>query len=158
MQLILIRHSKSSWQFDLNDMNRPLSIRGIKDANLVFNQLFKDCNVKDFSILSSTSVRTRMTAAVFSEIFNVTKDEILFLEELYTFKLFDFEPIIKKYFHQNLIVFGHNNAIKDFVNKYSVKYFENIPTTGVVILKFVDKNIIPDSALVLNTIHPKDLK
>ena len=32
--LVLIRHSKSSWDEDVNDLKRPLSERGFTDANL----------------------------------------------------------------------------------------------------------------------------
>ncbi len=31
--LYLVRHAKSSWEYDLTDHERPLNKRGFKDAN-----------------------------------------------------------------------------------------------------------------------------
>lgn len=158
MKIILIRHSKSSWDFNLEDKNRPLSERGIIDANVVFNELLSEIDVDDFNILSSDSERTLLTASIFASVFKLNINTIHFINELYTFDLLNFEKVIKENFTNNLIVFGHNNALTDFVNKYSEKYFENIPTSGVVILKFVSRNIIPKSAIVHKTLFPKDLR
>lgn len=158
MKIILIRHSKSSWDFNLEDKNRPLSERGIIDANVVFNELLTEIDVDDFNILSSDSERTLLTASIFASVFKLNINTIHFINELYTFDLLNFEKVIKENFTHNLIVFGHNNALSDFVNKYSEKYFENIPTSGVVILKFVNRNIVPKSAVVLKTLFPKDLR
>jgi phosphohistidine phosphatase len=158
MQLLLIRHSKSSWDFNLEDKNRPLSERGIIDANKVFTELFNLIDVNDFNIISSNSERTLLTASIFASVFKLNINTIHFINELYTFDLLNFEKVIKENFTNNLIVFGHNNALTDFVNKYSEKYFENIPTSGVVILKFVDRNIKPKSAVVHKTLFPKDLR
>jgi len=38
--------------------------------------------------------------------------------------------------HDNLILFGHNEAITNFVNKFGDLYIENVPTSGVVALQF----------------------
>jgi len=38
----------------------------------------------------------------------------------------------------NLIIFGHNDAITDFVNKFGDVNVENVPTSGFVCLEFED--------------------
>ncbi len=35
-----------------------------------------------------------------------------------------------------LMVFGHNYAITDFVNKYGSIFIDNVPTAGVVSINF----------------------
>ena len=38
-ELILIRHAKSSWKYNVIDHERPLTDRGLEDAMLVSNYL-----------------------------------------------------------------------------------------------------------------------
>ncbi|MDG2194493.1 MAG: histidine phosphatase family protein, partial [Polaribacter sp.] len=41
--LYIVRHAKSSWKYDdVNDIDRPLKERGIKDAHLVSKFLAKE--------------------------------------------------------------------------------------------------------------------
>lgn len=158
MFLILIRHAKSSWEYDLIDHERPLSARGINDANLVFKEI-KNFLPKEFKIYSSTSQRTTQTAKIFTSLNNLQFDDINFQKELYTFNSFDLEKCIKHYKTENLIIFGHNNAITDFVNKFGNYYIENVPTCGVVMIKFEELNTITSKkGIITKTIFPRDLK
>ena len=38
--------------------------------------------------------------------------------------------------YNNLILFGHNSAITDFVNKFGDIFIDNVPTSGFVSIKF----------------------
>ena len=38
---VMVRHAKSSWEFNLTDRERPLAERGVKDAVLVGQELNK---------------------------------------------------------------------------------------------------------------------
>ena len=38
--------------------------------------------------------------------------------------------------HDSLILFGHNEAITNFVNKFGDIYIDNVPTSGLVALQF----------------------
>ena len=42
-KLVIVRHAKSSWEYNLEDYQRPLKSRGIEDANLVSDK-FKSLN------------------------------------------------------------------------------------------------------------------
>lgn len=160
MTITLIRHAKSSWDYDVIDHDRPLSTRGINDAQLVFSALNKAItNNKNQVLWCSTSKRTSQTAKIFCSICSVALNDILFKKELYTFNSHDLEKIIKTNLNENLIIFGHNNAITDFVNKFGNYYIENVPTCGVVILKFDALNtILPQKGVISKTIFPRDLK
>jgi phosphohistidine phosphatase len=34
------------------------------------------------------------------------------------------------------MIFGHNSAITDFVNKFGDFFIENVPTSGLVVIEF----------------------
>ena len=49
-ELIILRHSKSSWDYNVDDINRPLSESGIhkiekiaEESNTIFKNTFQKC-------------------------------------------------------------------------------------------------------------------
>ena len=158
--LILIRHAKASWEAPLIDKDRPLSKRGINDAHL------KASNVeaylpKSYIIWSSTAQRAKNTADIFTECLSIPQDTIIFKDELYTFDESTLEHTIKSCDDQydNLILFGHNGAITNFVNTFGDHVVENVPTSGFVHLTFIQnewKNI--QKGKVEKLLFPRDLK
>ncbi|WP_264558611.1 SixA phosphatase family protein [Flavobacterium sp. N2270] len=135
--LIIVRHSKSSWDLPLNDIDRPLSKRGIHDAHLISSKLH-DLLPKSFIIWSSNAKRAKETAMIFSQNLLISYENIQIEEELYTFEVKKLEEFIKKCknTYDNLILFGHNEAITNFVNKFGDTFIENVPTSGVVFMHF----------------------
>lgn len=158
-KLILIRHGKSSWELPLEDHERPLSNRGISNSNKVFDTIH-DKLPERFLIWSSTAKRAHDTAKIFNEVLNIPQELTILKHELYTFDALKLLKAIKMCENSvpNLILFGHNSAITDFVNTFGNKYIENVPTSGVVIMDFNEgdwKDIVKGN--VINTIFPKDL-
>ncbi len=135
--LILIRHSKSSWDLPRKDIDRPLSKRGINDAHLLSNSI-KDVLPPSYIVWSSVAKRTKDTALIFSQNLQIPFDTVMFKEALYTFDENTLEKQIKgcSNKHHNLILFGHNDAITNFVNKFGSVLIENVPTSGVVKIDF----------------------
>jgi phosphohistidine phosphatase len=123
-QLILVRHAKSSWDLPVQDFDRPLSNRGIQDAHLISSKVINYLP-ETFIIWSSAAKRAMETA-------------IIFKKELYTFDLSKLETIIKNCNDQfdNLILFGHNEAITHFVNKFGNVTVDNVSTSGFVSITF----------------------
>jgi phosphohistidine phosphatase len=138
--LILIRHAKSSWESPLSDKDRPLSSRGINDAHLMANEV-DEFLPKSFIVWSSTAQRAKNTAYIFAENLSIPIDTIVFKEDLYTFDEKNLANIIKTCDNQfdNLILFGHNDAITNFVNTFGNHAMDNVPTAGFVSLSF-DEN------------------
>lgn len=158
--LILIRHSKSSWQTPLNDIDRPLSKRGINDAHLISSNI-AEFLPKTYIVWSSPSKRTKESAMIFSEHLMFSFDNIIFKEELYTFDGQKLEEIIKKCENRydNLILFGHNEAITNFVNKFGNLLIENVPTSGVVSMQFnIDDWQSLKKGQTINTLFPSHYK
>jgi len=135
--LILIRHGKSSWEAPLKDIDRPLDRKGIKDAHKVAS----DCIPflpSTFIIWSSIAERASETALIFAQNFLYPIDSIIFKDELYTFDENQLEKIIKSCnnVYESVILFGHNGAITNFVNKFGDIFIDNVPTSGFVSLQF----------------------
>lgn len=135
--LILIRHAKSSWEAPLKDIDRPLEQRGIKDAHLVAINCIKYIP-STFVIWSSIAKRASETALIFAQNLLYPIESIIFKEELYTFDEKQLEKVIKSCNNnfENVILFGHNDAITNFVNKFGDIFIDNVPTAGFVFLEF----------------------
>lgn len=135
--LILIRHSKSSWQTPLNDVDRPLSSRGIRDAHLISSKI-QSFLPKSYIVWSSNAKRAKESAIIYSQNLMIPFENIIFKDDLYTFDEKKLEQIIKKCENRydNLILFGHNEAITNFVNKFGNLLIDNVPTSGFVSLQF----------------------
>ena len=159
-KLIIIRHAKSSWDAPLKDIDRPLDHRGIKDAHLVASHCLNDIP-KKFQMFSSSAKRATETAIIFAQNFSYPIENITFKEELYTFDENKLERIIKSFPNNcdNVILFGHNEAITNFVNKFGDVFIDNVATAGFVSIQFESEtwtNIL--SGKTLKTVFPKDLK
>jgi len=158
--LIVIRHAKSSWDAPLKDIDRPLDNRGIKDAHRIALRAVKHLP-KTFLMFSSTAKRASETAIIFAQNFLYPIQNIVFKEELYTFDENNLERIVKSLNNRydNVILFGHNEAITNFVNKFGNIFIENVPTSGFVSLKFDSDNWqFIDRGRTIKTLFPKDLK
>lgn len=158
--LILIRHAKSSWEAPLSDKDRPLDARGIKDAHMVS----MDCHEflpKAFTIWSSTATRATETALIFAQNISYPIENIQFRDDLYTFDERELEKFIQSIgdHYDNVILFGHNEAITNFVNKFGDVFIDNVPTSGFVSLKFDTENweSLPKGR-TLKTLFPRQLK
>ena len=158
--LILIRHSKSSWDAPVQDIERSISQRGVKDAHLIAAKT-PEILPPSYIVWSSKAKRTRETAFIFSQYLSIPLETIHFSEDLYTFDAKSLEKSIKKCenSYDSLILFGHNEAITKFVNKFGDLYIENVPTSGFVSLQFdVDDWSAIEKGKTLKVIVPKDLK
>ena len=140
-KIIIIRHSKSSWDLPLKDFDRPLTKGGIQKAILVA-QKSKEFIPTDYVIWSSSANRASSTAKLFVATWNLPNMEITFSDRLYIFDSRKLEEIVKSCPNENnnLILFGHNDAITDFVNKFGDIFIDNVPTAGFVSIIFETNN------------------
>ena len=159
-RLILIRHAKSSWQAPLRDFDRPLMKNGILDAHLVSTNIINHLP-KTFLLWSSSAKRAAETALIFAQNISFPIESIHFKDELYTFDELKLEKVVKSCpnSYDNLILFGHNEAVTNFVNKFGDIFIENVSTSGFVSLGFEtnDWNNL-ENGKTLKVIFPRDLK
>ena len=158
--VILVRHAKSSWEAPLQDVDRPLLHRGIVDAHLVSSAI-SNYIPNTFLLWSSIAKRASETALIFAQNISFPIENIIYKEDLYTFDDKKLTEIIKKCENKydNLILFGHNEAITNFVNKFGNLFIENVPTSGVVSLQFDIENWNDlKKGSTLKTVFPRDFK
>jgi phosphohistidine phosphatase len=135
--LTLIRHGKASQDFGFKDFDRPLLPNGVENSKKIAAN-FSDNFQKDAIIWASSAKRASETAITFVNCLKIDTNQIIFKDELYTFDASNLHEIIKSCPNgvKNLIIFGHNGAITDFVNKFGDIYIDNVPTSGLVTMQF----------------------
>jgi phosphohistidine phosphatase len=97
---------------------------------------------------------------LFCEALGFDMNTIVFKDDLYTFNEVALEKQIKNCDNRinKLILFGHNEAITNFVNKFGDEYVFNVPTAGLVVLQFEEKEWAAiKSGKIIKTIFPKEI-
>lgn len=131
--LYLIRHAKSSWEEPgLSDFDRPLNERGRKDAPRMAGKL-KSAGADIEHILSSTARRALRTAEAFAREFDIHREMIERIDELYLAPPDRYRSAIEslddKFFSVALV--GHNDGITEFANELGVARIDHMPTCSV---------------------------
>jgi phosphohistidine phosphatase len=133
---------------------------GILDAHLVSTNIINHLP-KTFLLWSSSAKRAAETALIFAQNISFPIESIHFKDELYTFDELKLEKVVKSCpnSYDNLILFGHNEAVTNFVNKFGNIFIDNVSTSGFVSLAFEtnDWNNL-ENGKTLKVIFPKDLK
>jgi len=158
--LILVRHAKSSWQYDVNDRDRPLKKRGINDAILVSNA-FKNKELFPDMVFSSPANRALSTCKIFIKNLEVIDEKLKIIENLYDFGGEHVIHFVKNLSedYKNVMIFGHNHAFTSICNIFGDKFIDNLPTSGLVVIDF-DVNSWSNikNGTTKFMIFPRDLK
>lgn len=133
-QLILFRHAKSHWDQPVNDRDRDLLEIGIERTQKAAQELSLKFNPEKW--LSSSATRALKTAEIAAEYFGNPQIEIN--EGLYTFSFFDLLKTVRNLENDfnSVILFGHNEAFTEFVNRMGNHYIEHLPTSGIAWIEF----------------------
>ncbi|MDG1803925.1 histidine phosphatase family protein [Flavicella sp.] len=134
----IVRHAKSSWEYKgIEDIDRPLKKRGIKDSYLVASALVKKIDKPDVFITSSAS-RALSSAVIFSNVFSYPLSNLQIKKSLYNFSDGYLVKTIKALDDEfdSAIIFSHDHGINDFVNKFGDTFIPHVPTCGVVAIRF----------------------
>jgi len=159
-KVILVRHAKSSWEFNLPDHKRPLNDRGLNDAHLV-SLAIKSTFKKPDSALSSHAIRAKTTADIFAENLDFEPGFLEVNSELYDFSGNGLVSVIKQLPNilQSVMLFGHNHALTYFVNAFGSTYIDNVPTCGLVTIEFdIDNWANLSKGKTIFTLFPRDLR
>lgn len=136
-RLILIRHGKSAWDQNVIDEKRPLKKRGERDG-LLIAESFSAFSEKPMTLWSSPAVRALSTAKIFKNELAIDDKNFHVINSLYTFDSAELFSQIQKCDPEidNLMVFGHNPAMTNLVNKLGDSPVINVPTTGLTVIDF----------------------
>jgi len=159
-QLVLIRHAKSSWDLQVADTDRSLTLRGIEDAYLVSNA-FLDQGIEFDFVYSSPAIRAVQTALIFCRINQCDLTNFQLSESLYDFsgeQLNQFIRCIDNRYN-SVALFGHNNAMSQLRSWLSEQQQLPIPTAGITLLTAaVDSWEEFTTAHIKCQLFPKQLK
>ncbi len=157
--LYIIRHAKSSWEFNIEDHKRPLNDRGLRDAKLIGEEL-KSKQIPIDKVVCSDAVRAKSTAAIILKDLGVPKSRFYLDTKMYDFTGTKVMEVIKECEDtvDTLMIFGHNFGLTDIVNKLSDVTLDNLPTAGVIGIQFEStswKTITTGTCML--TLFPKQL-
>ena len=156
---VMVRHAKSSWEFNLPDRERPLADRGIKDAILVGQELNRH-NLHIDQVDSSPSKRAFDTALLMVSELGLSTENIQIEEELYDFmgdQALGFVRSFPDDLH-TIMTFGHNNACTHLAQSLGNYTKANIPTATAVIFHFDVSSWSTIQQCVCTVIRPKSLR
>lgn len=135
--LILIRHAKATQDFSFKDFDRTIIDKGIQNSIMIAEK-WKNLVNSSYAIWSSSAVRANDTCKIFVKYWGFDINQIVLKDNLYTFDCKTLEKIIKSCPEtiENLVIFGHNNALTDFAIQFGSEYIDSIPTSGLVSILF----------------------
>jgi len=158
-KIYFIRHAKAK-KFCANesDFERVVSKKGKKDIKLI-SQYLKNLDINADIVLSSCALRAQQTTTEMLNILN-TDCFVLYLEELYKNKTDEILKIIQMQDDSctDMFVVGHYPYLLEIVNQLSKQQLRDIPTMGVVALKFDIKSwrdTLHQSGVMEFCIYPK---
>jgi phosphohistidine phosphatase len=160
--LTLVRHAKSDWENDLTDIERPLNIRGEKDAPLMA-MIAKSKLPEADLIISSPAVRAYSTAFEFAKALNYPLKKVILQNSLYHCGISEYLDVLENLNPdiQHAYIFSHNPGTTQFVNFLCNENIFNIPTCGVAHIKLDIRywsEITRDSGKLISFITPKMIK
>ena len=135
--LLIVRHAKSSWDLtSLEDIDRPLNDRGKHDAPEMAKRLLRE-KIRIDAFISSPAKRAKKTAQLFIHEFKRSKDEIIYIDQLYNAHVADFYKVLGSVDESwnAVAVFSHNPGVTDFANSLTSVQIDNIPTCGIFAVK-----------------------
>jgi len=161
-RLILMRHAKSSWDFEnLSDHERPLNKRGVQDAPKVGQQI-AELGWEPQLVLCSTAKRTQETYSLMVKSFH-RSPLICYMPSLYLASLGSIQEAIEFIHPQTdtVLLLGHNPGWSETQSWLSGSYVDFKTATAVLLSSKMEtwQEAIqtPSSWKQKHIIHPKAL-
>jgi phosphohistidine phosphatase len=119
--LVIVRHAKSSWDYDVDDHERPLSARGRRDAEAL-GRLLSQRSLRPDLVFCSTATRTRQTWE-YAKAGGASAGEVQYLREIYHAWVPELLTLIRDVPDEirTLLVLGHAPGIPDLVEHLCVR-------------------------------------
>lgn len=133
--LLLMRHAKSSWDDpDLDDHDRPLNKRGLRDAPRMAAWLVEHAVAPD-SITCSTAVRAESTARIVADACGI-RTPVRTTDDLYHADLAAWRLVIRQLPQESqcALCVGHNPGIEALVSTLTDTSV-HLPTAAIAVLE-----------------------
>jgi phosphohistidine phosphatase len=117
-ELILVRHAKSSWEFgDLDDFDRPLNDRGLRDAPRVAARVAGTCPAPDV-LATSPATRAFQTALFFRHAWDLPWEKFELWPGIYEASSGDLLGLATRLCSRGdrVALFGHNPGMSLFLD------------------------------------------
>jgi phosphohistidine phosphatase len=137
-QLFIVRHGKSSWEYEnVDDIDRPLKVRGINDAYAMARRL-ESRNKHPQLIISSPANRALHTSTIFARVLKYPLYNLRLNEIIYNGDEDEILQLIKETDDNvsSLMIFGHNPIFTDLSNLFLKDGIDKLPTAGITSLNF----------------------
>ena len=156
--ITFLRHSKSSWDYNLDDIDRPLNNSGVVKIKKVA-ELSKVQFINSDIIFSSSAARAIHTSLILTRCLSINSNRISICEDLYTFKFNEVLNFINKIENKysEVVLVGHNPAYTEISNYFSENKILNLPTARWFSIKF-DSNSWSDILKLKPTSYINNLK
>jgi len=141
----------------LDDHDRPLNVRGKRDAPIMAQVLVK-LGVHLDLCMTSPAKRAKATAKFFRLGLGIPRESMEVKRELYHASANQIRTVIRTRDAQvdTMAVFGHNPGMTDFVNEYTDGQVDNIPTCGIAQIEYdVDHWRDIKEGVLVNFYYPK---
>ena len=140
-RLIIVRHAKSSWEFNIEDRDRPLIPKGITRAQKHSELLKKNIDFDPDVWMSSPANRGLHTAVIFAGEMNRLKD-LKINPELYTFSSSTLLSVLNELPDEanSAIIFSHNDACHNVVNHLANAGIPYFKTASVALMEFTQNS------------------
>ncbi|HUO81396.1 MAG TPA: histidine phosphatase family protein [Gammaproteobacteria bacterium] len=138
LKLSLLRHAKSSRDNpDLDDFDRPLASRGLRDAPEMGKRLAAR-GVRPDLIVTSSARRALQTARLVSHEIGVPSRKLRHDDRIYMASVPALVSIIRGLDDAltHVMLVGHNPGFTDLVERISDGDIDNVPTCGYVEIEF----------------------
>lgn len=160
--LCLIRHAKSSWDDpELEDFERPLNDRGLRDAPIMGKRLF-EYGFRPDKIISSPAFRAQGTARRIAREMAYPTQNIQCETAVYDATLNALVSIIRRWANawDQVMLVGHNPGMHELVHYLMLKRPEDFPTCAFAVLQLEIEqwqDLRQGAALQLHFDYPKSV-
>ena len=162
-KLTLIRHAKSSWDDgELDDIERPLTRRGEKDAARI-GQWLKEQHWRPNAFWTSNALRAMMTAKIIASTAKLSLSSLNKKKKLYLADASELLGVINTLDDRidHLALVGHNPGMLDLINALTGEMIDSLPTCAVYIIEFPCRTwqeVTTGSGMTQVKITPKKLR
>lgn len=137
-ELFILRHAKSSWDLEeISDMDRPLKLRGIRNAYEMARRLKIERKIPQYFI-SSPANRAMHTATIFLRVLEISYAKLSVDERLYGSGVNDIIRLIAEQDNNlnKIMIFGHNPDFSELARTYAKNQVIELPTCGLAKFTF----------------------